>query len=151
MTMLMGLPLWQLLALVVLGGVAGASSGLLGIGGGVIMVPALVLLFAFGQRIAQGTALAVMIPTALIGAYTYASGHKVSWPAVAVMVVGSIAGARYGATLALVLPQEVLRTLFALLMVIAAVRMMPSGSARDMGMLAGVLVIAVALRLFVLK
>jgi len=149
--MLMGLPWWQLLALVVLGAVAGASSGLLGIGGGVIMVPALVLLFAFGQRIAQGTALAVMIPTALIGAYTYASGHKVSWPAVVVMIVGSIAGARYGATLALVLPQGVLRTLFALLMVIAAVRMMPSGSARDMGMLAGVLLIAVALRLFVLR
>jgi hypothetical protein len=149
--MVMGMAWWQMLGLVVLGAVAGGSSGLLGIGGGVIMVPALALIFGIGQRVAQGTALAVMIPTALVGTYTYASGRQVSWPIVAVMIVGSVIGARYGATLALVLPQEVLRTLFALLMVIAAVRMMPSGSARDMGMLAGVLLIAAALRLFALR
>ena len=147
----MGLPLWQLLALVILGGVAGVSSGLLGIGGGVIMVPALVVLFGLTQHAAQGTALAVMIPTALVGAYTYASEHKVNVPAAIVMVVGSVIAARCGAGLALALPREVLRTLFALLMVVAAVRMMPRGTTGEMSMLAGVLLVAVAVRLFVLR
>ncbi|UCH36773.1 MAG: sulfite exporter TauE/SafE family protein [Armatimonadota bacterium] len=143
--------MWQMLAFLVLGGVAGASSGLLGIGGGVIMVPALVVLFGFIQQTAQGTALAVMIPAALMGAYTYAGEQKVNLPVAAVMAVGAIVAARYGATLALILPREVLRTLFALLMVIAAVRMMPKGTSTEMGLLAGVLALAAVLRLFVLR
>ena len=149
--MVMGMVWWQMLGLVVLGAVAGGSSGLLGIGGGVIMVPALALIFGIGQRVAQGTALAVMIPTAVVGAYTYASGRQVSWPIVAVMIVSSVIGARYGATLALVLPRDVLKTLFALLMIVAAVRMMPRGTATEMGGLIGAGVIAALVRLFVLR
>lgn len=149
--MVMGMAWWEMLGLVVLGAVAGGSSGLLGIGGGVIMVPALALIFGIGQRVAQGTALAVMIPTALVGAYTYASGRQVSWPIVAVMIVGSVIGARYGATLALALPRDVLKTLFALLMIVAAVRMMPRGTATEMGGLIGAGVIAALVRLFVLR
>jgi len=147
----LGLPVWKIIALVALGGLAGASSGLLGIGGGVIMVPLLVVAFAYTQHMAQGTALAVMIPTALMGAYTYASAHKVSWAAALVMVVGAVIGARYGAMLALALPRELLRTLFALLLVGVAVRMMPRGTSAEMGMLAGILVIAALVRLFVLR
>jgi uncharacterized membrane protein YfcA len=148
---LIGLPIWKVFALVVLGSVAGASSGLLGIGGGIIMVPVLVVAFAYSQQMSQGTALSVMIPTALMGAFTYASAHKVNWAAAVFILVGSIVGARYGATLALVLPKEVLRTVFALLMVGVAVRMMPRGTSSEMGMLAGVLIIAAAVRLFILR
>jgi len=147
----MVMPWWKIIALVGLGGLAGASSGLLGIGGGIIMVPLLVVAFLYSQQMAQGTALAVMIPTALMGAFTYASAHKVHWGAGLVMVIGSVVGARYGASLALVLPQAVLRTLFALLMVGVAVRMMPKGTSSEMGLLAGVLVIAAVIRLFVLR
>jgi uncharacterized membrane protein YfcA len=147
----MVLPWWKIIALVALGGLAGASSGLLGIGGGIIMVPVLAVAFLYSQQMAQGTSLAVMIPTALMGAFTYASAHRVHWAAAVAMVAGSIVGARYGATLALVLPQAVLRTLFALLMVGVAVRMMPKGTSSEMGMLAGVLVVAAVIRLFVLR
>ena len=147
----MVMPWWKIIALIGLGGLAGASSGLLGIGGGIIMVPVLVVAFFYTQQMAQGTALAVMIPTALMGACTYAGAHKVHWAAAVVMVAGSVVGARYGATLALVLPQAVLRTLFALLMVGVAVRMMPKGTSSEMGLLAGVLVIAAVIRLFVLR
>ncbi len=149
--MILGIPWWQVLSLVLLGAVAGGSSGLLGIGGGIIMVPALVVLFYFGQQMAQGTALAVMVPTALIGAFTYAAGRKVSWPAAIVIMVGAVIGARCGATVALKLPAGVLRTLFALLLVGVAVRMMPRGTAGEMSMLAGVLVIAAAVRFFILR
>jgi len=148
---LIGLPIWKILALAVLGAIAGGSSGLLGIGGGIIMVPVLVVAFAYSQQMSQGTALAVMIPTALTGAYTYASAHKVSWAPALVMVIGAVIGARYGATLALHLPQAVLRTLFALLLVGVAVRMMPRGTSSEMGMLAGVLIIAAVVRLFILR
>jgi hypothetical protein len=146
-----GLPVWKIIALVALGAVAGGSSGLLGIGGGIIMVPVLVVLFAFEQHIAQGTALAVMVPTALMGAFTYASTHKVSWISAAVMIVGAVIGARYGAAAALHLPRDVLRILFALLLVGIAVRMMPRGTGGEMGMLAAVLLIAALVRLFVLR
>jgi len=146
-----GLPVWKVIALVGLGGLAGASSGLLGIGGGIIMVPVLVVAFAYTQQMAQGTALAVMIPTALMGACTYASAHKVSWAAALVMVVGAVVGARYGAELALALPRDVLRTLFALLLVGVAVRMMPRGTSAEMGLLGAVLVTAALVRLFVLR
>jgi uncharacterized membrane protein YfcA len=149
--MVMGMTWWRAVALVVLGAVAGGSSGLLGIGGGIIMVPALVVLFMFGQQMAQGTALAVMVPTALMGAFTYTAGRRVTWPAAIIMMVGAVIGARYGAEAALRLPAGVLRTLFALLLVGVSVRMMPRGTTGEMGMLAGVLVIAVALRLFVLR
>lgn len=146
-----GLPLWKLIALLAVGGLAGASSGLLGIGGGVIMVPLLVVFLGFAQHVAQGTALAVMIPAALVGAYTYASEHKVSAAAAVTMMVAAVVGARYGAALALALPRDVLRTLFALLMVAVAVRMMPRGSAGEMGLLAGVFVIAAVVRLLVAR
>jgi len=146
-----GLPVWKITALVALGVVAGGSSGLLGIGGGIIMVPVLVVLFAFEQHIAQGTALTVMVPTALMGAFTYAGEHKVSWVSAGVMMVGAVIGARYGAEAALHLPRDILRILFALLLVGVAVRMMPRGTSTEMGMLAAVLVIAALVRLFVLR
>jgi hypothetical protein len=151
MMTVIGLPVWKVIALVALGGLAGASSGLLGIGGGIIMVPMLVVAFAYTQQMAQGTSLAVMIPAALMGAYTYASAHKVSWAAALVMVVGAVVGARYGAALALALPQAVLRTLFALLLVGVAVRMMPRGTGVEMSLLGAVLALAALVRLFVLR
>ncbi|HUT75945.1 MAG TPA: sulfite exporter TauE/SafE family protein [Armatimonadota bacterium] len=149
--MIVGLSLWRLLALIVVGAVAGGSSGLLGIGGGVIMVPALVVLFSLTQHAAQGTALAVMIPTAMVGAYSYAGEGKVNLPVAAALTVGAVVAARCGAGLASVLPREALRTLFALLMVIAAVRMMPRGTTGEMGVLAGVLAVAVVVRMFLLR
>jgi uncharacterized membrane protein YfcA len=51
--------------------VAGFASGMMGVGGGAVMIPAMVLLAGFDQHVAQGTALLVMVPAGSVGAYTH--------------------------------------------------------------------------------
>lgn len=135
------------LEMVLTGVVVGIFSGLFGIGGGTVAIPALVLLFGLSQQTAQGTSLLMMVPTALMGAYTYYRGQSLNvWAAVALMV-GGVASARLGATLALRLPQDTLKMLFAAFLVVVAVRMVPKASPSTMGTLAGVLLLAAGIRL----
>jgi uncharacterized protein len=89
-----------LIGLLLLGVVAGALSGLIGIGGGVVIVPALVFLFHFTQKQAQGTTLALLIPPiGIIAAVTYYKAGYVDVKAAGLIVagflVGSLLGARY--------------------------------------------------------
>lgn len=130
-----------------LGVLVGVFSGLFGVGGGIIMVPFLVLLAGYGQHMAQGISLAAIIPTALVGSLEYLKKGNVDLLAAAALAVGSIPGAHYGAALAQRLPQATLRTLFALLMIAMSARIMPSGSLRSMSLLVGMTLVAVGIRL----
>ena len=121
-------PWW---AFVLLGILAGVASGLLGIGGGVIMVPALVLLFAgFGQKTAQGTALAVMIPVVTVGALRYMQNPDVTinWAVVILIAAGAIAGTLMGTALVAKLPVNFIRKCFAVMMLVIAVKLFISKS-----------------------
>lgn len=116
-------PWW---AFVLLGILAGIASGLLGIGGGIIMVPALVLLFAgFGQKTAQGTALAVMIPLAIVGTLRYMQNPNITinWAVVSLLAVGAVAGTLMGVALMSRLPVDFVRKCFAVLMLVIAIKM----------------------------
>jgi len=116
-------PWW---AFVLLGILDGIASGLLGIGGGIIMVPALVLIFAgFGQKTAQGTALAVMIPLAIVGTLRYMQNPNVTinWAVVILIVAGAIAGVLIGTALVERLPVAFIRKCFAILMLVIAVKL----------------------------
>ncbi len=94
------------------GVISGFMSGLLGIGGGAIVVAALVLTLGLSQHTAQGTALAAMIPTALSGSITHHRlGHTV-WQVAPLLGIGSIAGGWLGAVLAHRLASDALRNLF---------------------------------------
>jgi hypothetical protein len=131
----------------VLTGVAvGIFSGLFGIGGGTIAIPALVLLFSFNQQTAQGTSLLMMVPTALMGAATYWRHQSLNPLAALALMIGGVASAHLGARLALTLPQAQLRVLFAFFLVIVAVRMMPRGNVGSMGAIVGMVLIAAGLR-----
>lgn len=131
--------------------VVGLASSLLGIGGGVIMVPALVVIFGFTQHMAQGISLAAMVPTALVGAARYMRDGNVNiWIALA-LCIGSIPAAQFGAGLAQRLPQSTLRALFALLMVAVAARIMPTASLRSMSLLVGMTLVAVGVRLMLAR
>lgn len=131
-----------------LGVFVGIFSGLFGVGGGIIMVPFLVLLSAQSQQMAQGISLAVMVPTALANCFRYAkSGNLDLWIALPIVLGAVPAGYFFGADLAQRLSGDTLKTMFALFMVIVAVRMVPSGTVRSMGMLLGALVIAIGVRL----
>lgn len=116
--------------LVVLGLVAGALAASLGIGGGVIFVPALVVLFAFDQHIAQGTSLAVILPTAVVGTITHARAGRIDWRLVAVLAVTGFVGGLVGSQSALAIDETILQRMFAVLLVLIAVRMIVTGRRR---------------------
>ncbi|MHC4310191.1 MAG: sulfite exporter TauE/SafE family protein [Planctomycetota bacterium] len=115
-------PWW---AFVALGICAGLLGGALGLGGGVVIVPSLVLIFSFAQKSAQGTALAVMVPMALVGAFRYWRNPEIDINAlpIGLIICGSLVGVLVGTELASRLPSPVLKKVFAAFLVIAAIRM----------------------------
>jgi len=110
---------------IILGIFAGLVSGTLGLGAGVVFIPVLVLLWGFEQKSAQGTALAVMVPMTLVGAFRYWKNPEtdMSLTIILLIVVGALAGVMAGTELASRLPNQVLRKVFAIFLVVAAVRM----------------------------
>lgn len=112
--------------LVALGLCAGVLSGTLGLGSGTLLIPALVLLFHCPQKSAQGTALAVMVPMALVGAIRYKLNPaiEVNTAAVCLLAIGAVTGAMVGVELASRVPVHVLRRIFAVFLIVVAVRML---------------------------
>jgi uncharacterized membrane protein YfcA len=110
---------------ILLGVFAGIVGGALGLGSGTVVVPVLVLLCSFGQKSAQGTALAVMVPMALVGAVRYWKNPEIEMNAavIVLMVLGALAGVLAGTELAGRLPNHTLRKVFAIYLVIVAVIM----------------------------
>jgi len=119
---LAGVSLW--ITAVALGIVAGVLSGLLGIGGGAIMVPAMTLLMGLSQHVAQGTSLLVIIPTAISGSITHFRMGNIRLPTAAWLSLGGVVGAVAGALLALASPDQVLRLLFGGYLAFTGVRML---------------------------
>ena len=116
--------MWQYLGVVALGLLAGSLSGLFGIGGGIIIIPALVYLFGFSQHMAQGTTLAFMIPPiGLLAAWTYWKQGNVNLAIAACLCLGFVFGGWVGAKYANAIPEMILRRSFGVLMAIVAVKM----------------------------
>ncbi|HEY2548835.1 MAG TPA: sulfite exporter TauE/SafE family protein [Candidatus Acidoferrum sp.] len=102
--------------------VCGIASGLFGIGGGVLLVPFLALLFAFGQHRAQGTSLIALIPpTGLLAFVVYAKAGYVSWKIGLLLIPGVVVGGILGGWLAKRLPPQRMRQVFAGLMLVLGV------------------------------
>jgi uncharacterized protein len=114
--------------LVVNGAVIGTISGLTGVGGGVLLVPTLVLGFGLGQRVAQGSSLLAILPAAGVGAIVHRRNGDLDARAAGWMSLGGVLGALLGALLAIALPQRVLAGLFGLLLAAMAVQMWPRRS-----------------------
>lgn len=112
------------IGLVVLGLLAGYLSGLVGIGGGIIMVPVLVFFFGFTQHKAQGTTLALlMIPVGIFGVMNYHKTGNVDIKTTLLLCCGFVLGSYLGSKTAISLSQDALRKIFAVLMFIVAIRM----------------------------
>ena len=116
--------LWALAFLV--GAVAGVLSGLLGIGGGAIMIPAMTLLMGLSQHVAQGTSLLVIIPTAVSGSITHLRMGNIRLATAGWLSLGGVVGAVAGASLALASPDQVLRLLFGGYLILTGLQMMQS-------------------------
>ena len=117
--------------LLAIGLAAGLLAGLLGIGGGVLMVPAMVLLAGFDQHVAQGTSLLVIIPAAALGSFTHHRGGRLALREAAVLGVGGVLGALLGSVTALSLDEDLLRRLFAVLILVIAGRLLLTARARS--------------------
>jgi uncharacterized membrane protein YfcA len=105
------------------GAAAGFLSGLFGVGGGILIVPALVVALGLDQRRAHGTSLAAVLPIAAASLATYAVHDNIDWPVAVLLALGAVAGALLGTKLLSVLPHRVLAYGFAGLMVVSAVRL----------------------------
>jgi uncharacterized membrane protein YfcA len=108
----------------VLGVVAGILSGVLGIGGGVIIVPALIFLFGMSQHQAQGTTLAMLVPPiGILAAYTYYRQGYVQVLPAALLAAGFFVGGLLGAKLAVHLSNATLSRLFGIALLLIALKM----------------------------
>jgi uncharacterized protein len=113
----------------VLGVAAGILAGMFGVGGGLLFVPTLVAL-GLGQLEAQATSLAAILPTVLAGAWSQRRyGNLELRPAVTVGLA-SVAGVLAGAAIAIALDEDVLRKLFAVLLLVVAARLAWRGGRR---------------------
>jgi uncharacterized membrane protein YfcA len=114
----------NILLYLLLGLIAGMLSGVIGIGGGIIIVPALVFLFGLSQHQAQGTTLALMVPPiGVLAAWTYYKGGYVDLRIAAFICLGFIFGSWFGAKIATNLTNIVLQKIFGIALLLIALKM----------------------------
>ena len=113
------------LIIIVIGIAAGMLSGLVGVGGGIIIVPALVYFIGFTQKAAQGTSLGVLLlPVGILGVMQYYKHGYIDIKVVGYLSIGFIVGGYFGSKFALTLSQETAKKIFAILMIVIAVKML---------------------------
>lgn len=113
------------LILLLVGLAAGMLSGLVGVGGGIIIVPCLVFFLGFSQKMAQGTSLGILLlPIGLLGALQFYKQGYIDIKVVAIISVAFIFGSYFGSKIALKLSQDNVKKIFALVMLLVAVKML---------------------------
>ncbi|MDQ3100715.1 MAG: sulfite exporter TauE/SafE family protein [Bacteroidota bacterium] len=114
----------QIVQLMIVGLMAGALSGFVGIGGGLLMVPALIWLLGYSQHQAQGTSLGVLIlPVVFLAARNYYKEGMIDIKVVAIIAVAFLAGGYFGSKWALALPAETVKRVFGIVMLVASLKL----------------------------
>jgi uncharacterized protein len=110
--------------LTAIGLVVGFFGGMFGVGGGVILIPALVYLMGMEQHTAQGTSVAIMLPPiGIIAAYTYYKAGHINIKYAIIIAITFIIGSYFGSKLAVNLPDQVSKKIFAVIMFLISIRM----------------------------
>lgn len=126
---------------VLVGVAAGFLSGVFGVGGGILVVPALVIVLKMDQRLAHGTSLAAVLPISVASLVGYGAASEVDWPVALFLAIGAVAGAVVGTKLLHLVPQRVLALAFSALLLVTAVRLfvpISSGGRNDLTILVAV-------------
>ncbi|MBK8463817.1 MAG: sulfite exporter TauE/SafE family protein [Nigerium sp.] len=135
------------LPLLLVGAAGGLLSGMFGIGGGTIIVPALVLWLGMQQKLAAGTSVAAILPTAVVGATSYTLQGHVDWLAALCIAIGVVVGAQVGTLLLAKLPTGVIQWSFMAFLAVVIVSLwfvVPSrGDRLEIDLISGVLLVAV--------
>lgn len=114
--------------LVVIGLLAGLFSGLVGLGGGIIIIPALVFLLGMNQQTAQGTSIALMLPPiGLLAAINYYKSGAINITYAIIIASAFFIGGYFGSKVALSLPEAIVRKVFAAFMILLGLKMLFGG------------------------
>ncbi len=114
-----------IILIIAIGLFAGTMSGLVGVGGGIIIVPCLVLLLGYSQHQAQGTSLGLLLlPVGILAVINYYNKGFVDLKAVGIMTVAFVIGGWLGSKLALSLSQDVVKKIFAVILFYTGIKMM---------------------------
>ncbi|NOU36502.1 MAG: sulfite exporter TauE/SafE family protein [Kiritimatiellaceae bacterium] len=110
---------------IIAGLAAGILSSMFGVGSGILMIPILTIAFAFGQKSAQGMALALMVPMALVGALRYYFNPEVEMnlKLLGLLAVGGVVGAVIGSQIVFGISDAVLKRMFAVFIIITGIHM----------------------------
>ncbi len=118
------MPLPTILILVLIGLIAGVMSGFVGVGGGIVVVPALIFFIGLTQHQAQGTSLALlMTPVGMFAVYNYYKSGNVKVDYALYIALGFLFGAFLGSKVALKLPPDIIKKVFGAFMLIVALKM----------------------------
>lgn len=113
----------HLLLIAMIGVLGGITSGLFGVGGGVLFVPLLILFGPFDPHLAIGTSLAAIVPTAMVGAWKHGSVQLLDWKTALLLALFAMLGAWLGATLSLKLDSVLLKRFYSLFLILIAVKL----------------------------
>lgn len=114
--------------LLIIGLAAGFLGGMVGIGGGVLIVPALVLLLGLSQHMAQGISLAmILFPVGILGVINYYKNGFVDLRFAGLLAIGFFAGSYLGSKFSLSLPQDTVRKIFAIVMILLSIKLLMTG------------------------
>lgn len=111
-------------AVIGIGLLAGTMGGLLGVGGGIVIVPLLIMLLGMDTKVAIGTSLATIIPTAIMATWRHHHLNHVDWKIAGTLALGSVVGAVAGASLTTVVSGDALKRGFAIFLIATAVKML---------------------------
>jgi len=115
----------QAIVLILIGSAAGLLSGLIGIGGGVILIPMLIFVLGFSQHMAEGTTLAAMVPPiGILAAYVYYQNGNVDLKAAGFIAIGFLVGGLFGARIAQQFSGESLQKIFAVVLILMGLKML---------------------------
>ncbi len=116
--------LTTLLVLVIIGVAAGMLSGFVGVGGGIIIVPALMWALGFTQHQATGTSLAILLlPVGILAVYNYHRAGNIDWRAAIIIGATFVVGAYFGSQFSLAIRPETVKRIFGGVMIVAALKL----------------------------
>jgi uncharacterized membrane protein YfcA len=114
----------QQLLVLLIGLFGGVLSGLLGIGGGLFLIPVMVYFLGFAQQKAQGTTLAMLsLPVAFLGAWNYHKNGLVDWKVAFILGAGFVVGGYLGSTAAVKIPVKLMQQIFGILLILVGLKM----------------------------
>ena len=114
----------EILLLLLVGLIAGIVSGTLGVGGGIVIVPALMLILGFSQHQAQGTSLAFMLPPiGILAAFNYYKAGHIDIKVAIILTIAFVIGGYLGSVFSINLPEKALKKIFGIFMLFIALKM----------------------------